>query len=122
MNVICISSKRGAVTDVKIQFEKEENQTHKPLQMWRFIIKKQISSTPSSPLLTPTTPAIPAPPMVVARQRVDVTLLGCDDDVDYGGTEERQGEVWAPVFITGINRVNSTISLDQVVCYTRVHS
>ena len=30
--------------------------------------------------------------------------------------------LWTPVFITGINRVNSTISLDQVVWYTRTHS
>ena len=32
------------------------------------------------------------------------------------------GNLWTPVFITGINHVNSTISLDQVVWYTRVHS
>jgi hypothetical protein len=31
-------------------------------------------------------------------------------------------QLWTPVFITGINRVNSTISLDQVVWYTRTHS
>jgi hypothetical protein len=31
-------------------------------------------------------------------------------------------DVWTPVFITGITRVNCTISLDQVVWYTRFHN